>query len=168
MTTAAEWVLKTGEFVVSRQNRIEGVTQNDTLKIAEAFKNFMMTGYETGYSENLVIAGTKGSIANIRFSPLVRSDKANDIGVAVMSIEPLDASALALSRLTAAETKVAVALIAGGRATEIACQRNVSVETVRTQIKSIYAKFDVKGHVELLAALRRERTNAAIMPEMAQ
>lgn len=157
MTSAAEYILKTREFLTVRQNRVEGIVHNDTLKIAEAFKRFMTPGHETDRSETVAITGTRGSIAHVRLTPLVPSGGGADIGVALLSIEPLDASALALSRLTAAETEVAVALIAGGRATEIACQRRVSVETVRSQIKSIYAKFDVKGHVELIAALRREQ-----------
>lgn len=157
MTAAADYIARTGEFIATRQGRIEGITANDTIAINNAIRTFMETGYHTGHSQTFLLAGTKGNIANVQIAPLLRSQRSLDGAVAIMGIEPLETSARALSRLTAAETEVAIALLAGWRATEIACERNVSVETVRSQIKSIYAKFDVKGHVEFIAAVHRER-----------
>lgn len=52
--------------------------------------------------------------------------------------------------LTAAERAVLEHLRTGQRASAIADQRQVSVETVRSQIKVIYQKLGVTSHVELL------------------
>ncbi len=155
MTSAAEHVLQAEDILVVRNGRIEGASGTDTIKLNEAFRRFMNAGSKTERSESFIIAGKNDTVANIRFSPLVLSDGLLGQAMAILSVEPLQASAQVLGRLTTAEAEVAAALLAGGRATEIACRRNVSVETVRSQIKSIYAKFDVRGHVELIAALRQ-------------
>lgn len=55
----------------------------------------------------------------------------------------------ALFRLTAAEQKVAIALINGRSPKEISELHNVSLTTVRTQIQSVYSKLLVNRQVEL-------------------
>jgi len=152
MTAAAERIAETAEFITVRDGRIKGVTLYDTQKIDGAIAEFMYSAYREGNTETLLLIGTSGCIANLQISPLKGGE---DGAVAIIDIEPLNASAKALDRLTAAEAEVAVALLAGARANEIALQRNVSVETVRSQIKAIYSKFEVRGHVELIAALSR-------------
>lgn len=55
--------------------------------------------------------------------------------------------------LTPAEGLVAALLCAGHRPEHIAAVRNTSVQTVRSQIKSIYAKLGVRSQIEMIAKL---------------
>lgn len=57
--------------------------------------------------------------------------------------------------LTAAEREVATELLCGRRPTEIAHRRQVSIGTIRSQIKRVYAKLGVPGLVEFIAKARR-------------
>jgi DNA-binding CsgD family transcriptional regulator len=52
--------------------------------------------------------------------------------------------------LTPAECAEAIEFLNCQRPTEIAARRNVSIETVGSQIKRIYAKADVAGSIEFL------------------
>jgi DNA-binding CsgD family transcriptional regulator len=52
--------------------------------------------------------------------------------------------------LTPTEQDVLQALRAGARLRDIALQRGVSLETIRTQAKSIYGKLGVSGRIELM------------------
>lgn len=56
----------------------------------------------------------------------------------------------ALYGLTSAETKIVHALVLGHSASEIADQRNVTLDTVKSQIKSIYAKTPAGGRADLV------------------
>ncbi len=56
--------------------------------------------------------------------------------------------------LTAAEAEVAAKLAQGASVAEIADSRSVSSETVRVQLKSIYAKTGVHNQAQLVALLR--------------
>lgn len=58
------------------------------------------------------------------------------------------------ARLTDAERDVAGFMISGKSPEEIAELRRVSIATVRTQAKTIYAKLEVSGQKELMAAYR--------------
>lgn len=51
--------------------------------------------------------------------------------------------------LTAAEAEIAAALLRGRSSGEIAAARASSTNTVRTQIKALYAKLDVRSRGEL-------------------
>jgi DNA-binding CsgD family transcriptional regulator len=57
--------------------------------------------------------------------------------------------------LTTAEREVALELLRGRRPVEIAATRKVSIETIRSQIKQIYAKLEVKSIMEFGARARR-------------
>jgi DNA-binding CsgD family transcriptional regulator len=57
--------------------------------------------------------------------------------------------------LTPAESQVALDLLRGQRPAEIAMRRRVSIETVRSQLKRIYAKNDASSAIEFLAKARR-------------
>lgn len=56
--------------------------------------------------------------------------------------------------LTAAEAQVTLLLAGSKTPATIAAHRGVSLGTVRTQIKSVYAKLSVSRHAELMARLR--------------
>lgn len=60
-----------------------------------------------------------------------------------------------LRRLTVREREVLEALARGLRASVIAAEFNVSVTTVRAQIRSIHTKLDVNSQLEAVALLRQ-------------
>jgi DNA-binding CsgD family transcriptional regulator len=64
-----------------------------------------------------------------------------------------DPRGLAQLGLTPAEAEVALATASGRTPAEIAAARGVGYETVRSQIRSIYAKLDVHSAVQLAARL---------------
>ncbi|HEX6859973.1 MAG TPA: LuxR C-terminal-related transcriptional regulator, partial [Caulobacteraceae bacterium] len=57
--------------------------------------------------------------------------------------------------LTNVEATIAVRLAQGEAREAIAAERDVSVETVRSHIKKIFAKLDVRREAELAARLRQ-------------
>jgi DNA-binding CsgD family transcriptional regulator len=57
--------------------------------------------------------------------------------------------------LTRAEADVAIGLAYGRRVAEIAADRGVKIETVRTQSKTVFAKTRTRGQAELTALLTR-------------
>jgi DNA-binding CsgD family transcriptional regulator len=56
---------------------------------------------------------------------------------------------------TPAEAKIAIALLEGGDLRSIAAAQHISVETVRTQLKSIFAKTNTSRQADLIALLMR-------------
>ncbi|HRE45880.1 MAG TPA: helix-turn-helix transcriptional regulator [Terricaulis sp.] len=57
--------------------------------------------------------------------------------------------------LTAAEAEIALALAEGQRLQHIAARRDVKLETVRSQLRAIFGKMNVRRQAELVARLRR-------------
>lgn len=57
--------------------------------------------------------------------------------------------------LTPVEARIALRLADGHSRNEIAAEREASVETIRSHIKKIFAKLDVRREAELAARLRR-------------
>lgn len=62
---------------------------------------------------------------------------------------------VALNRLTATEESVLALLAAGVDATRIGAQRHLSLNTVRTHIRSILTKLGVRSQLEAVAVARR-------------
>lgn len=62
---------------------------------------------------------------------------------------------VAAYRLTAAEAEIAAALADGARARQIAQVRAISMNTLRAQRRTAYAKLGVADQVELVHALPR-------------
>jgi DNA-binding CsgD family transcriptional regulator len=56
---------------------------------------------------------------------------------------------------TPAEAKITIALLEGGDLRSIAAAQRVSIETVRTQLKSVFAKTNTSRQSELIALLMR-------------
>lgn len=59
----------------------------------------------------------------------------------------------AVFKLSAAETDIALALASGSSREEIAAARKTSIQTVKAQLKSVFAKLGVVREVELVAML---------------
>jgi DNA-binding CsgD family transcriptional regulator len=66
---------------------------------------------------------------------------------------PPEGSLRALYGLTAAEQTLAIGLLRGQRPKEIADQRGVSLETIRIQLKALFAKTDCNRQVDLVRRL---------------
>ncbi len=70
----------------------------------------------------------------------------------------------ALNQLTQAEQAVTRELVKGRRLSEVADLRKVSIETVRSQAKTIYSKLGVRNHIDLLALVQRQHAPSAPRP----
>jgi DNA-binding CsgD family transcriptional regulator len=111
---------------------------------------------------SISIHGPRGRAAHLRLAPLPRDDYDLGFGPAAMIIvekpgsEPrLELAPEVAALLTPAESQVALDLLRGQRPAEIAMRRRVSIETVRSQLKRIYAKNDASSAIEFLAKARR-------------
>lgn len=80
---------------------------------------------------------------------------------AILLLHPVNGGAVSVDPLiisyafglTPAEAQVAASLAAGGSLSSIAAERGVSLETVRTQLKTIYAKVGVSRQAALVRAI---------------
>ncbi len=89
--------------------------------------------------------------------------RARESGSAIISITDLATPAgnlsttmlVAIFGLTPTEAKIALALYAGHEADEIAESRNVSIDTVRSQIKNLLNKTNLRNQKRLIALLSR-------------
>lgn len=93
----------------------------------------------------------------VSVTPLRRQEK-HGHGAALMTIsEPSPLLRLryaeTIFHLTPAEAQVSALLCDGRRPDQIALIRNTSVQTVRSQIKSIYAKLGVRSQIEMIAKI---------------
>lgn len=111
---------------------------------------------------SILIQGPFGCLAHLRISAVPRDQHEISFGAAaIIVMDSPETRSLAELRpdvaalLTRAETDVAVELLNGRRPAEIALRRGVSIETIRSQIKRMYAKLDVTGLVEFIARARR-------------
>jgi DNA-binding CsgD family transcriptional regulator len=73
--------------------------------------------------------------------------------VTATPLGPSRQNLMARYRLTRAEAEVTLMLCAGAKAPQIAAHRQTSTGTVNNQLKQIYQKTGVAGHVELLVKL---------------
>lgn len=81
------------------------------------------------------------------------------------SMEPLSAGdPLDLSALSPSEREVLERARSGSTAAELACELSLTEATVRTHLSHIYEKLGVRGRVELLARLQRDRPASIELP----
>ncbi|SEP15562.1 DNA-binding transcriptional regulator, CsgD family [Rhodopseudomonas pseudopalustris] len=111
---------------------------------------------------SISVSGDRGLVLHLRLSSIPsNADETSFAAAAILVIESqtLTNSAELLPDvavlLTAAEREVATELLSGRRPAEIALRRSVSIGTIRSQIKRIYAKLEVSGFVEFIARARR-------------
>lgn len=93
----------------------------------------------------------------VEFHPLPHLSHDHGAAPACLAVVRADArrrGALDEAGLTMAERAVADGLLRGCSTRDIAAERRVSVETVRGQMKSIYAKLGVAGRSEFMARFR--------------
>lgn len=145
---------------VDIKNRLK--TKNTTGELTEAIKTLSSTAAGNGVeSERIIIvprhSGKDSYIATV--SPIRDPNAALDRffhGVFVYVVDPTHTSIVStkgmseLYGLSSAEDKICNALCQGFDAREIAEQRGVSYETVRSQIKKLMKKTDVKSRGALI------------------
>jgi|SRR5215469_8378444 len=154
MTPQADETVRSGVLLRLDGERLVTAVFQETAKLDRALQCTLgnRPGH-TGPSEFL-LRGTDGHFACIRISLLPRE---NDIGfgaAALVVIERIvgeQSSGFQLCRLTAAETEIVAALLSGKPVASIARDRGVSIQTMRTQIKSIYSKKGVHSRAELMS-----------------
>lgn len=122
----------------------------------------MASGGPQSCNCSIAIKGPSGESVHLRISSIPRDRNEISFGAAAIvvidsPIVPRSAELLidVATTLTNAEREVALELLNGRRPAEIAVRRDVSVDTIRSQIKRIYAKLDVSGLVEFMAKARR-------------
>jgi DNA-binding CsgD family transcriptional regulator/PAS domain-containing protein len=76
--------------------------------------------------------------------------------VTAVPLGPTAEHLIAAHGLSRAEAEVTLLLLRGAKAPQIAAHRDTSIATVNTQLKQIYAKTGVTGHVALLIKLLGE------------
>jgi DNA-binding CsgD family transcriptional regulator len=94
---------------------------------------------------------TPGPISVLRITPLPEHPESSAMGAAALVV----ARHSLAQHLTAAERAILAMLVEGRGIAEIAELRGASRETVRSQLKFIYAKAEVSSRGELLALYAR-------------
>ena len=156
-SAAAQVYLVQGSFALN-DSRLELTACPDYL--ADALASLLQAGGETHLS--LHVKGARGGLFMEAYRLTTRS-WTGEFSPKVMLVvrqHPLRAQAAgemmrAAYQLTAAESDVALALFNGESRTELACRRGVSAETLRSQIKSIYAKTGVDSEAGLMRRFAR-------------
>lgn len=97
--------------------------------------------------EIMIRRPTPGPVSVLTITPLPEQSEFSAVGAAALGV----ARHSLAERLTAAERAILAMLVDGRSVAEIAEIRGSSKETVRSQIKVIYAKADVSSRGELLA-----------------
>lgn len=157
MTPAAEKILCRGTLLRANSGGIAAAAAQESATLDAAVQGSLGNLWDAGIASAFPMRGRNGSSAHIRVSPLPRD---NDIGFGAAAMIVIDKAGdpdcaphtrPECFGLTPAETEVARAIISGRRATHIARERCVSIQTVRAQIKSIYAKAGLHSRAELMA-----------------
>jgi DNA-binding CsgD family transcriptional regulator len=122
-------------------------------KFEAAVRRCSATTHDVNEPIVITVSGARHQISALRIAPLSRSS--HHFGCAAIVIldrtsSPPEKVLLPelLARFTPAETTIAHALLRGQSPSEIARRRDVSIATVRSQIKSVYAKAGVTNRGE--------------------
>jgi len=161
LSAGAEHHLQSGHALTIENGRLNASTITGERILAKAIAPRLCLREPPLAPISVEVPGRDGRSMRLRIAQLPRDRVNIGFGPAVLAtIEETPQPKLPPSLspgLTAAERAVALALLEGERATQIASRRGVSVHTVRTQIKNIYAKTGVSGFVEFSAKARLQR-----------
>lgn len=169
----AERMLASGELL--RRDRRKGLQFNDPAADAHLERCIWSLRHRdiAGASANIAARDAGGAVRQASFVPLPHGDDVlahmmaaldDETPVGVLTIPDEDRHegamrALAVDcGLTPAETALALAVADGQSPAEYAQARGVSVNTVRSQLKSIYAKTDTRRQSQLAAMFARTRS----------
>ncbi|ALK09721.1 helix-turn-helix transcriptional regulator [Blastochloris viridis] len=163
VSPAAEAVLRDGGVIGTRQRRLHGATVH-----AERALETLLAPFQTMTPPPPPVAAELqgvGRALRLRVTALPRNRFSAGFAAATLvvfeggpapsAVRPL------LPALTPAELDIATALLRGERPAQIAAQRGVSISTVRSQLKAIFAKAEVGGQIEFVARVQRQATGSA-------
>jgi DNA-binding CsgD family transcriptional regulator len=161
----AEGVLKRGDGLRSRGERLSAVYPADEAELRAAIAAAAQTALGSAAASGATLAIRRTSLRRPYALTIVPVSGAGALfgrhGAAVMLMltDPdggpsVDATLLRKTfGWTAAETEVALLILAGRRPQEIARSRRVSAATVRTQLKNIFQKADVSTQSDLVRVM---------------
>nr|WP_051362073.1 helix-turn-helix transcriptional regulator [Solimonas soli] len=149
-------------FLRMQDNSLECVQDSDTEKLRAAIKSSRVVGLALPSELRTLTFSSHAETAKVTVAPLLLDHADMSIDSPTLIVieriprqESAQHIALREKKLTHAEIEVAAMLLQGRRMAEIAERRHVSIETVRSQVKTIYSKLGVANQVELLATMRR-------------
>lgn len=162
-SNGAETLLSADGPLLLRGGRLAGTQSGDADRINGAIARACKPA---GGPEAVVVPTGDGQLPLVLdISPMPRRAHGFSLQAAVLVVARVkrleDVAEQRLLReafgLTPAEAEIAVLLVAGWSPAEVAERRVSSIQTVRTQIRSLYAKVGVKTRGELAATLGRGR-----------
>lgn len=138
----------------------------DMLRVADArgdamFKRALNALDDPGAPKSIPFAAQDGRPMVLHVIPVARNARDIFPGVdAIIALVPINFPSLPLKPvlqnlydITQAEAKVAEGLLSGLSAKELAASGGVSIETIRTHMKSLFAKTGVRRQAEFIARL---------------
>ena len=159
MTDRGERLAADGSVLSVRQGRLAAPGAQDDRRLRTALGAALAGALTTGATEALVFGppGRRCAV-HVRVLPADHWVLAFQPRVIVIVREGRRVPSEQILRLafglTAAEAEIALALATGLSRERIALRRNVSLGTLRQQIKSIFAKADVSREAELVVAVQ--------------
>jgi len=161
LSAAAETMLRDQDMLVQRQGRLRAAQAVSDLELSDALVRLASWRHTLTLGNSTVLlrsrTGAPSQAAEVIALP--RSSGAFALGarcavVIGRGFRPRANALIAKLGLTSTEAEVARAAAEGFSPAEIAAARVVSLATVRTQLKIIYAKLDVRSQRELTVKLR--------------
>ncbi|MGH6950866.1 MAG: helix-turn-helix transcriptional regulator [Vitreimonas sp.] len=157
----AEQLLSRGDLVTQRKNRLHAVSARCDAKLHAAMdRALLIENLYAPKTSSVVLVSADGADAKVaEICPLPSSATSLRLGARVLVIVggPRRQGATALLvelGLTESEAEVARGIYNALTPQGIAQQRGVALDTVRTQIKAVYAKLGVRRQPELIERLR--------------
>jgi DNA-binding CsgD family transcriptional regulator len=157
---AGERILLEGRVLTQRAGRLRAISPASERALSAALdRAASLTSLFTPRSSAVLLRDAEGVAAKVAdVTPLPSSSNSLRIGgrlLVTIGVPKLRARGVWEELgLTEAEADVARSLVTGASLRDIAAGRAVSVETVRAQLKSVFAKLGVRRQTELLKRLR--------------
>jgi DNA-binding CsgD family transcriptional regulator len=160
----AEALLRKGDGISLVKNRLAAQVASETAALSELIQSVICVAIGSCFKVRAGVLLSRCTMRPLRVSAVALSREtpivAIDIsGVAVAAVfihdpdaesRPLASLMTALYGLTATESRVAVLLYEGRTLAEVAALNAVARETIRTQLKAIFQKADVRRQAQLL------------------
>lgn len=164
LTKGAEELVSAGDGLSLSQQRLGTARAEETASLAAAIRRAAIGLLQPGEPPmtTLLVHRDAGSFLVLDVISLPRRPYSFDFEPRVLVVarssqpDPRRSRLLlqAAYGLTPAEAEVALQMASGHPPEAIAAARNVSVGTVRSQIRTIYSKLNVRRQIELVARLR--------------
>lgn len=170
----AEQMLRAGDGLVSRGGRLAALVPDDDRALQKAIGSAAQTALGGGTIPGSTMAVRRGLAQPPYVVALMPVSAAGSLfnrhGAAVLALvsDPSWAPELPARRLqrafgwTEAEAEVAREIASGARLHEVAERRGVGIETVRTQLKSVFRKAGVSSQAALVRLLAN--ASASLQP----